>query len=310
MVSDTPFAASQFIHDYGIHVGSQSREYLNVACPYCGGSSTSPYPLGIHMSKGFASCWRCGGHSLLDVVQKLTGFGYREAKALLQDYGYQSAPESRQSASGIRTCPLPGEPLTPPFRTYLEARGLDPDWIALEYGVLAAGPRTLWRGEDAHWDGQWFSNRLIIPIHDRQGRVVNFQGRSIEPDAKIRYKGAQVDKVPVHHKHLLYGAHRSRADLLVVVEGVVDQWKMGRGVVATFGTTLTVHQVREMARHRRTLFCFDSEPEAQARALRYARELAALGRQAEVIDLELGERDPGDLDTREVAAIRRELGLD
>ena len=119
-----------------------------------------------------------------------------------------------------------------------------------------------------------------------------------------------MDKVPVHHKHLLYGARHARQDLVVVVEGVVDQWKMGRGSVATFGTTLTVHQVRELAKHRRILFCFDSEPEAQAKATKYARELAALGREAEVVDLELGNRDPGDLDSSEIGAIRRELGLD
>lgn len=307
---DTPFAASHFLHDYGIHVGSESASYINVACPFCHGSSTSPTPLGFHRSKGIVSCWRCGSHPLLETIVLLTGTSYKEAREIVQDYGFQAPLAVRRSSSTVRTCPLPGGPLPPPFREYLESRGLDPDWIALEYGVLAAGPKTLWKGEDQKWPGQWFSNRLIIPIHDRQGHVVNFQGRSIEADPKIRYKGAQVDKVPVHHKHLLYGARHARADLVAVVEGVVDQWKMGRGVVATFGTTLTVHQIRELAKHRRILFCFDSEPEAQGRAMKYARELAALGRETEVVDLELGEKDPGDLDSGEVAAIRRELGLD
>lgn len=307
---DTPFAASHFLQDYGIHVGSESAAYLNIACPYCHGSSTSPTPLGIHRSKGIVSCWRCGSHPLLETITLLTGASFKESREIVQDYGFQAPAAVRRGPSTIRTCPLPGGPLTPPFRQYLESRGLDPDWIALEHGVLAAGPKTLWHGEDRKWPGQWFSNRLIIPIHDRLGTVVNFQGRSIEADPKIRYKGAQVDKVPVHHKHLLYGARHTRADLVAVVEGVVDQWKMGRGVVATFGTTLTVHQIRELAKHRRILFCFDSEPEAQARAMKYARELAALGRETEVVDLELGEKDPGDLDSGEVAAIRRELGLD
>ena len=306
---DIPFAATHFLQDYGIHVGSESAAYLNIACPYCHGSSTSPTPLGIHRSKGIVSCWRCGYHPLLETIILLTGASFKEAREIVQDYGFQAPAAVRRGPSTIRTCPLPGGPLTPPFRQYLESRGLDPDWIALEYGVLAAGPKTLWHGEDRKWPGQWFSNRLIIPIHDCLGTVVNFQGRSIEKEPRIRYKGAQVDKVPVHHKHLLYGARHARQDLVVVVEGVVDQWKMGRGTVATFGTTLTVHQIRELAKFRRILFCFDSEPEAQAKATRYARELAALGREAEVVDLELGNRDPGDLDSGEVGAIRRELGL-
>ena len=307
---DTPFAAAHFLQDYGIHVGSESAAYLNVQCPFCHGSSTSPTPLGFHRSKGIVSCWRCGAHQLLETITLLTGASYKEAREIVQDYGFQAPVAIRRGPSTIRTCPLPGGPLTPPFREYLETRGLDPDWISLEHGVLAAGPKTLWHGEDKKWPGQWFSNRLIIPIHDRQGTVVNFQGRSIEKDPRRRYKGAQVDKVPVHHKHLLYGARHARQDLVVVVEGVVDQWKMGRGSVATFGTTLTVHQIRELSKHRRILFCFDSEPEAQAKATKYARELAALGREAEVVDLELGSRDPGDLDAGEIGVIRRELGLD
>ena len=329
---DTPFAASHFLQDYGIQVGSESTAYLNIACPYCHGSSTSPTPLGIHRSKGIVSCWRCGSHSLLETITLLTGASFKEAREIVQDYGFQAPAAVLRGPSTIRTCPLPGGPLTPPFRQYLESRGLDPDWIALEHGVLAAGPKTLWHGEDTKWPGQWFSNRLIIPIHDRLGTVVNFQGRWIGKETHkwakikreeggeiveewqwvpiIRYKGAQVDKVPVHHKHLLYGAWHARQDLVAVVEGVVDQWKMGRGTVATFGTTLTVHQIRELAKFRRILFCFDSEPEAQAKATKYARELAALGREAEVVDLELGDRDPGDLDSGEVGAIRRELGLD
>ena len=228
----------------------------------------------------------------------------------MADYGYQASPAAVHRPTGIRTCPLPGGPLTQEFRSYLESRGLDPDWIALEYGVQAAGPKTLWKGEDQKWPGQWFSNRLIIPVHDRLGNVVSFQGRSVEKDPKIRYKVAQIDKVPGHYKHFLYGARHARLDMVAVVEGVVDQWKMGRGVVATFGTTLTIYQIRELAKYRRILFCFDSEPEAQARATKYARELAALGREAEVVDLELGDRDPGDLNAGEIGAIRRELGLD
>jgi len=310
----TPFAASRFLADYGIEQGPASREYHNVHCKFCGGSSTSPFSLGIHVSKGFATCWRCSGHSLFEVVRVLTGCTTTEAKEILDAYAYDPGhSEPRYKATVIQTCTPPGTPLTAHYKEYLSSRGFDPDWIALEHGVLAAGPRCHWDAGQPitdDWKGQWFSDRLIIPIHDATGKVVNFQGRSIRKDELIRYKGARVDMVPMHHKHLLYGAHRARKDLVVVVEGVMDQWKLGRGVVATFGTSLTVFQVLLLSRYRRVLFCFDSEDTAQAKAVRWAKEVAALGAKAEVVDLELGERDAGDLSDEEAGAVRRELGLD
>lgn len=310
MTPSPPFAALQFAADYGIHVGSVTGGFANIACPFCDGSTTSPYPLGLHLSKGYASCFRCGYHPMALTISKTVGSGMREAQQILDDYSYKGSQAPKRSVSGILTCPLPGGPITPPFREYLASRGLDPDWISLEHGVLSAGPRTLWHGESRDWDGQWFSDRLIIPIHDQHGTVVAFQGRSIQKDAVIRYKVAQPDKVPMHYKRTLYGHRYTRQDLVVVVEGVVDQWKLGRGVVATFGTTVTEHQIRLLGKFRRVLFAFDSENTAQEKATRAAREVASLGVKAEVVDLELGNRDAGDLETSEIGPIRRELGLD
>ena len=313
-MADTPFAASRFVADYGLERGEVSRSFINVQCPACG-----KLKLGLHVSKGYATCFKCGSMPMRDkdgspgVIRSLTGCRPDEVQDILDAYAYAPAMEHRHTASKVLECHPPGEPLTRPYKDYLAARGFDPDWIALEHGVLAAGPRCHWDAgiplsED--WKGQWFSDRLIIPIHDHTGRLVNFQGRTIRKDELIRYKGARVDKVPMHHKHLLYGEHRARRDLVVVVEGVMDQWKLGRGVVATFGTSLTVFQVLRLSRFRRVLFAFDSEPEAQAKAVRWAKEVAALGTKAEVVDLELGDRDAGDLADTEAGAVRRELGLD
>jgi hypothetical protein len=58
------------------------------------------------------------------------------------------------------------------------------------------------------------------------------------------------------------------------------------------------------------LFLFDSEPEAQARAAKYAADLGALGRSVAVVDLELtGKRDMADLSEEEARAVRKELGI-
>lgn len=311
---DTPFATHRFVADYGLAQGETSREFVNVRCHGCG-----KLKLGLHVSKGYAVCFKCGYMPMRDrgavpgVISSLTGCKPSEVQDILDAYAYAPTMEQRHTASLVPHCNPPGGPLTKPYKDYLSARGFDPDWIALEHGVLAAGPRCHWDAGlplSEEWKGQWFSDRLIIPIHDHRGQVVNFQGRTIRADETIRYKGARVDKVPLHHKHTLYGEHRARRDLVVVVEGVMDQWKLGRGSVATFGTSLTVFQVLRLSRFRRVLFAFDSEPEAQAKAMRWAKEVAALGTKAEVVDLELGDKDAGDLSDAEAGAVRRELGLD
>jgi DNA primase len=84
---------------------------------------------------------------------------------------------------------------------------------------------------------------------------------------------------------------------------------MGDGFVATLGTAVTPAQVRLLGqRFKKVTFLFDPEPEAQGKARKVGAQLAAMGTEVELIDLEL-PRDPGDLSPRKAAYLRQELGL-
>ena len=310
-----PFAASSFLADYGIEVGSVTRGFLNVPCPFCGGSPTSPTPLGFHRTGAYCSCWRCGTHPLLPTIQRLLSLTFEQSKAVREQYTYADSSHGSEEIVFKGLCTPPGGPLTPRYHKYLESRGFDPDWIALEYGVLAAGPSCRWYGEDQDWRGSDFSDRLIVPLKDKAGRVIAFQGRTIRKDEGIRWRFPPLDRVAGHYKETLYGAHEALGDTVAVVEGVMDKWKLGRGSVASYGTSLSGAQVRMLGGFRRVVMLFDSEPEAQARARMYARDIAALGARVQVVDLELpvgpsGKAlDLGDLGSEEIQAIRREIGL-
>lgn len=312
--SNPPFAASSFLADHGIEVGTVSRSYLNVACPWCHGSTTSPTPLGIHRTAGVVTCFRCGPHPLVPTISKLLNVSYAQAEAIRAQYTYRDATVS-ETITYAPTCPIPGGPLTPRYQKYLESRGFDPAWVALEYGVLAAGPHCRWYGASRGWKGSDFSDRLIVPIHDRHGRAIAFQGRTIRKAEKTRWRFPPLDKVAGHYKDTLYGAHRGLGDTVAVVEGIMDSWKLGRGSVASYGTSMSQEQVRTLGKFRRVVFLFDSEPEAQARARMYGREIAVLGARVDVVDLGLplgpsGKAvDLGDLGGSEIQAIRRELGI-
>lgn len=310
-----PFAASSFLADHGIEIGGVSRSYLDVPCPWCGGSPTSPTPLGFHRTAGTVYCWRCAGHPLIPTIQRLLSLTYSQALAVREQYTYSDGSQESEEIAFADKCSPPGGPLTPRYRKYLESRGFDPDWIALEYGVLAAGPSCRWYGESRDWKGSDFSDRLIVPLKDRLGRVVAFQGRTIRKDDKCRWRFPPLERVAGHYKETLYGAHEALGDTVAVVEGIADQWRLGRGSVASFGTSLSGAQIRALGGFRRVVLLFDSEPEAQARARMYAREIASLGARVDVVDLELplgpsGKAlDLGDLGAGDVQALRRDLGL-
>ena len=80
---------------------------------------------------------------------------------------------------------------------------------------------------------------------------------------------------------------------MIVVEGVVDVWKLGTSAVATFGTSFTMRQVLALAKiHDRFFIVYDNEPQAQQQARKLAVKLKALGKKAFI---ETVDTDPGDM---------------
>ena len=152
-------------------------------------------------------------------------------------------------------------------RDYLQRRGIDaqvaaqfklgfaPDsWDALRNHLEQAGysPHSLHRADlvkhneerDSFYDS--FRNRLIVPIHDRQGRIIGFGGRVLD-DSLPKYLNTAETSL-FHKSHVVYGLDRAysairQADSVVIVEGYMDviaAHQFGfENVVACLGTALT-----------------------------------------------------------------------
>jgi DNA primase len=101
-----------------------------------------------------------------------------------------------------------------------------------------------------------FRDRLMIPIHDRRGRIIGFGGRVLSPDAQPKYMNspqtALFDKSDV-----LFGYHHaSRAirdtETAVIVEGYMDVMIPHQAgyanVVAPMGTALTEAHLKQLQR--------------------------------------------------------------
>jgi DNA primase len=143
---------------------------------------------------------------------------------------------------------------------------------------------------DGYYDR--FRNRLMIPIHDTQNRVIGFGGRTLT-DEQPKYLNSPETELFDKGK-TLYGLDKARAaiakqDQAVVVEGYFDVIALHAAgitnVVASLGTALSIAQVKQLLRYtesKRIVFNFDADRAGVQAAERAIGEVANLAYQGEV----------------------------
>ena len=273
--------------DNGINYNiNPSGKWLNINCPLCGDTR---YRGGIQIETGHYYCFKCGSHSLPYVLQKKLDFTQYQISKLLTRYESDLTPIIKTSKiTGVQKIDLPGEALKKIHRKYLLKRNFDPDKIIKKYKITGTVQFQL-----------NFSFRFIIPFFQKRN-LVSFIGCNIlSPSESV-----------VPHNYTLYGQQFARGKQIAVVEGVIDQWNMGDGFVAVYGSTLSDMQLYLLAQYETVFFIFDSD--ALHKAKKYAQLLAGLNNKinVEFIDLELKNGyDGGDLAKDEVRYIRKELNF-
>lgn len=199
--------------------------------------------------------------------------------------------------------------------TYLrETRGLSDETIQqFQLGYAPAGWQTLYgylveqkrypvelvekagliiprQGERGYYDR--FRDRLMIPIHDLQGRVIGFGGRSLG-DEQPKYLNSPETELFDKGK-TLFALDKARTaiakqDKAVVVEGYFDVIALHAAgitnVVASLGTALSLAQVRQLLRYtesKQVIFNFDADAAGTKAAKRAIGEVEDLAYQGEV----------------------------
>ena len=287
------------LQQWGIVVRLEKRGWLNIRCPFCSDSGNNG---GFHVAAGgYYSCWRCGAHGLPDVFSALFRISISDALRLVEDNsGRQSvlAKLNQKAPASVRpkTVAMPGDEMTSTHRRYLKKRQFDPSVLEARYDLRGTGIAGEWK------------YRIMIPIY-LEGRLVTFQGRDTTGLQKAKYKTLEPEKSVIPIDRLLYNLDHCLDRRVVLVEGVADVWRLGDGVAATFGTSMTQAKLMVLSeRFPEVVFLFDPELEAQKRARDYAGQLSARGVAVELALTDY-ERDPGDLLPEQVAEVRAELGL-
>ena len=167
----------------------------------------------------------------------------------------------------------------------------------------AAGLVVARKGGEGFYDR--FRHRLMVPIKDRQGRVIGFGGRSLD-GSEPKYLNSPETELFEKGKHLfgldLAADAIRRDDRAVVVEGYFDVIALhAAGIsnaVAALGTALSSQQITQLCRccdSKRLILNFDADGagvRAAQRAIGEVEQLALQGQlELRVLQLPAG-KDP------------------
>lgn len=290
---------TELLTDFEIPFTTQGKNVsegrVNIECPFCPDPSMH---LGILQKQpSVCACWRCGRKNIRDILKEL--LPTENTTKLF--YSLLSKQENEQQESFItKEKPLnktiemlpEAKPLTSRHKGYLIERGLHPENIINHWGILG----TTYEGD--------YKFRIIIPIY-HDNKLVSFQGRDITNRQEPKYKTC----FNTYIKQYLYGLDFVVSDKIVIVEGVTDVWKIGKGkAVATFGIEFTQAQIKliiEKDIKDVTIF-YDSEPQAQTQALKLKGILEALDITCYNVVPPKG-KDPASMDKEEIDKLLKEL---
>jgi 5S rRNA maturation endonuclease (ribonuclease M5) len=212
------------------------------------------------------------GGNILDLVALLEGCSIRDAALRLQDRGCgrrdaingdEQQLASKGSSASNSPDRLPPLAFTLPLRwhTYLEQRAVQPSTAA-------------WFGIGYYAGSGFLRHRIVFPIHDSEGQLVAYAGRSID-GSEPRY----LFPPSFRKSQVVFNFHRAvgcPAGCAVVVEGFFDCLRVHqagyRNVVALMGINLSEVQEETLLRRFRELVLMLDGDETGRRA---SRQLAA-----------------------------------
>ncbi|WP_404785786.1 DNA primase [Altericista sp. CCNU0014] len=170
------------------------------------------------------------------------------------------------------------------YRFLVDGKGLAAELVE-KAGLIV--PR---QNQQGHYDR--FRDRLMIPIHDQQSRIVGFGSRTLTNEEPKYLNSPETDLF--NKGQILFGLDKARKaivkqDKAIVVEGYFDVIALhGAGIanaVASMGTALTSAQIRQLLRYtesKQIILNFDADKAGQKAAERAISEVEDLALRGEV----------------------------
>jgi DNA primase len=147
-----------------------------------------------------------------------------------------------------------------------------------------------------------FTNRIMFPLWDLNGKVVAFSGRIYNTDSQSKYVNTRETKI-FKKGQLLYNYHRAKDEIrrskkVIIVEGFMDViglYKVNvKNVIATMGTAITKGQAQLIKKlSSDVIICFDGDDAGNKATLSLVEELEKINITPQIIRLE-DKLDPDD----------------
>lgn len=272
--------------------------WIQIKCPFCTGNPGWHMGYCINPEEPYFQnfiCWRCGGKNKIKTISALTNTSYHQAKQILKEYGGTLKYQKKRTPPKkkiLRDIKLPKNiPITyhKKAKAYLQKRNFEPKKLYKLWNVRVT------------WPFESYGNRILIPIY-YQGKIVSFTTRDYTGKSAVKYKTCQKSEETLFHKHILYGIDHVETPFVIVVEGVLDVWRFGKGnAVATFGVKYTDEQVRLLERFENVFVAFDPDKQGQIQSEKLCDSLAFRGVNAHHIKLE--KSDPAGMKKNEIKNI-------
>lgn len=327
-------------------VKKKGRQFMCV-CPFHNDTHPS---MQISPDKGIAYCFACNsGGDIFSFYQKIEGVDFRQA---LKDLGERTgvkieglktdSPVKKDEKERLRDCLKAANTFfqqklkeNEKAITYLKERnisgqqakdfeiGFAPDSFSDTYQhLLKAGfsrkeivDASLGIQKDLSDEKIYdrFRNRVMFPIHDGNGNIIGFGGRTLgQDDAKYINSGES----PLYHKSLaLYGLHHAREAMreknsVILVEGYFDVLALHRvdvhNVVAVSGTALTEQHVKLLNRYvDKVVLCLDQDAAGKAAAERSFHLCSEVSLPVYTVTIE--EKDPDEAANNNPEALKEKM---
>jgi len=282
-----------------------TQGWVNITCPFCSDSSNH---CGMNPETALFHCWICGkkGH-FVDLLMELTDLSYGACKEMVVDSATSfkerpldritnilqgESPEETEVGASFAVCKLPErfelitkDTYSPLLESYLKRRNI------LRDTLIAAGCGLCRSGE--------YMNRMVIPVM-QGGKLVAYQAADMSGFAGLKYRSSplsmgNINDYLYNYDEIVVGGR------MIVTEGILDAWRVGKEAAAAFTSSLSKKQIKLIiAKELDELYiCFDTELKAYYKSKKQAEEFRAYIPVVEVVKLPFG-KDPDDLDREEI----------
>ena len=239
--------------------------------------------LQVNIKNGKWHCWVSGqgGHNLFQLFKKVkaTKKQYQELNELSDNFSFEYVPTKQEN----KEVKLPDEykPMwtksnSPTYKhalKYLQSRGVSQDDM-IKYSI-------------GYCEEGLYSNRIIIPSYDNEGKLNFFIGRDIF-DSKLKYRNSPTPKDIIGFELFV-----NWEEPILLVEGALDAITSKVNSIPLFGKTIMNNLKRKILEKKVKTLYVALDNDAVKDSMKIVEELMNEGIKVHMI--KLTEKDPNDI---------------